>query len=516
MDGTSAFGEQDSRPQPGSPMSGGGSVREPERLRDPENPRRGRLWSKVLWVLILIVSCGIFAMQFAAQATMVANPVPPPQQVPSMELRYAARVNFGMEKLGNSLGLPPGSAAAGDLRTMISNSSTGPIELVRAAIVAAAATGDRELAITLLDNASGELSELHRELEPLDDPEEQAEREQWFEDMRRDISDVGAVVSQLDATQLSQDELDRLEVRHGDFGTMIRIISSPDSDPLRQQFEERGVRTLISVFVMVGIAGLAVLTGFVLFVIAFVMVLTKKIEPRLNIQRQWPHHKRTLLLEAFLLFMLSFIAVTVAAGFIHAKTGTDVQPFLIWLMLLTPLWPLLRGMSWSDLHIALGWHANGKGIAGVFKEAALGFVGYLAGLPIVIGFIIVSLLLVFLTHSEPSHPATTEAMNADFMTALKLYVLASLWAPIVEESVFRGLLYYNMRRWAAPLVSGFVVAFLFAFIHPQGLALIPALMGLAVVFALVREWRGSLIGPMVAHGVHNAFVISLIIFVLGK
>jgi membrane protease YdiL (CAAX protease family) len=36
------------------------------------------------------------------------------------------------------------------------------------------------------------------------------------------------------------------------------------------------------------------------------------------------------------------------------------------------------------------------------------------------------------------------------------------------------------------------------------------------VFALIREWRGSLIGPIVAHAVHNGFVITLILLVFSK
>lgn len=496
-------------------MSGGGSVREPERLGEPENPNRGRLRSKLVWLAILLVAAMIFLMQVASSDALVENPTPPPQDVPSMELRYASRVNFGASRFEDTMSLPSGSVASSDLSGMLRDYATGPIELVRAAIVAAAVDGNRELAAQLLDEARLELERLEPELQPLEDEQAQEQRRAWFEDMRRDIEQVGIAASLLDGTQLDQDELDRLKDRHGDFGEMVLVIGAPDNSPLRQRFESRGMRTLIAVIVMVSIAGLASLAGFGLFILAIVLLATGRVRRRLNLQIQWSHHKRTLLLEGFLLFLISFIAVSIAAGLIQAGTGLDLQPLLIWLMLLTPFWPLLRGMSWDELHLALGWHANGDGFKGALKEAGLGFVGYLAGLPIVIGFIVVSLILAALMNSQPSHPAVSEAMNADFMTALKLYVLASLWAPIVEETAFRGLLYYNMRKWLSPVITGLAVAFIFAIIHPQGLALVPALMGLAVVFALLRELRGSMIGPMVAHAVHNAFVMSLVIFVLG-
>jgi membrane protease YdiL (CAAX protease family) len=46
-------------------------------------------------------------------------------------------------------------------------------------------------------------------------------------------------------------------------------------------------------------------------------------------------------------------------------------------------------------------------------------------------------------------------------------------------------------------------------IHPQGVLFAPALGGLAVGFCLYREWRGSLIAPIVAHGINNAVTLTL-------
>ena len=82
--------------------------------------------------------------------------------------------------------------------------------------------------------------------------------------------------------------------------------------------------------------------------------------------------------------------------------------------------------------------------------------------------------------------------------------------------MFRGVLYRHLReascllRYATSvLLSILVVSFLFAAIHPQGLVAIPPLMGLAVAFNLIREWRGTLVPGMVAHGVHNGLLMLL-------
>jgi membrane protease YdiL (CAAX protease family) len=39
---------------------------------------------------------------------------------------------------------------------------------------------------------------------------------------------------------------------------------------------------------------------------------------------------------------------------------------------------------------------------------------------------------------------------------------------------------------------------------------------LGAMFAFMREWRGSIIGPMVAHGMHNAFIITTVMLLLGQ
>jgi membrane protease YdiL (CAAX protease family) len=101
-------------------------------------------------------------------------------------------------------------------------------------------------------------------------------------------------------------------------------------------------------------------------------------------------------------------------------------------------------------------------------------------------------------------------------------ILASLGAPLIEETMFRGVLYRHLReasgriaRNASILASATLASFVFAVVHPQGWMLIPALMALAFVFSLVREWRGTLIPSMVAHGVHNGVLVLIGFFVLG-
>ena len=61
------------------------------------------------------------------------------------------------------------------------------------------------------------------------------------------------------------------------------------------------------------------------------------------------------------------------------------------------------------------------------------------------------------------------------------------------------------------LLSALITSFIFAVIHPQGLVAVPALMSLAIAFTLLREWRGTLIPGMVAHGINNGLLVALVL-----
>ena len=108
------------------------------------------------------------------------------------------------------------------------------------------------------------------------------------------------------------------------------------------------------------------------------------------------------------------------------------------------------------------------------------------------------------------------------MTILLVYLVACVGAPITEEIMFRGVLYRYLRElsrtWTLilSLVFSMVISsVLFAAIHPQGLTFIPVLGALAVAFCIGREWRGSLVAPMIAHGVNNGAVMTMSVFLFG-
>ena len=82
-------------------------------------------------------------------------------------------------------------------------------------------------------------------------------------------------------------------------------------------------------------------------------------------------------------------------------------------------------------------------------------------------------------------------------------VTAVLAAPLAEELLFRGLIYRLARRtwgaWPAAVVSSLV----FGLIHGEPWYLF-GLVGLGLILAYLYEATGSLLAPVIAHALHNA------------
>jgi len=122
----------------------------------------------------------------------------------------------------------------------------------------------------------------------------------------------------------------------------------------------------------------------------------------------------------------------------------------------------------------------------------------------------------------PMHPVVQELVGTGWWPRLQVLFLASVVAPIVEETMFRGVLYRHLREASAQggavvsvFFSGTFSALIFAVVHPQGLIAVPVLMGLAYGFAIAREWRGTLVPAMVAHGVSNGVIMTVATVLLG-
>ncbi len=105
-------------------------------------------------------------------------------------------------------------------------------------------------------------------------------------------------------------------------------------------------------------------------------------------------------------------------------------------------------------------------------------------------------------------------LQSSRITALIIAVIAATSAPLVEEIVYRGILYSALQRAAGPLVAIIVVTSLFAGLHvlqywPDKGA-ISAIALLSLALTIVRARTGRLLPCFVIHLVFNG-IQSLII-----
>ncbi|MFI5379836.1 MAG: CPBP family intramembrane glutamic endopeptidase [Tepidisphaerales bacterium] len=135
-------------------------------------------------------------------------------------------------------------------------------------------------------------------------------------------------------------------------------------------------------------------------------------------------------------------------------------------------------------------------------------------LPILALGMLLTVYLMRFTDRIPGHPLINE-ISGDLRKMIGVYALACIFAPIVEETLFRGALFHHFRgRWPW-WISAPIVAVIFAIIHPQGLLGLPVLILIALMLAALREWRGSLIASAVAHGLNNFIAATVALLLLG-
>jgi len=275
------------------------------------------------------------------------------------------------------------------------------------------------------------------------------------------------------------------------------------------------------------IMGTCLLVGIVVLVILLVRALIDQCYNGFQVRGT----NGNVYIETFVLWFLVFLGLAFipawleSEGWVGSTGGLLLTLIVSFAGLCVLVWPVLRGVPWSQVREDLGLHTG----RGFFQEFfCWGSASYCLALPIAaIGFGIMMLLMMVqksLTPDAPppTHPVQEMISSGDWVKTALVLVLGVVAAPIIEEIMFRGVLYRHLRElsgkwkcWLSVLASSLFSGFLFAAIHPQGWVAIPALMGLAVGFCLAREWRGTLLPGIFAHGFSNLLVLSLNIVLLG-
>jgi membrane protease YdiL (CAAX protease family) len=303
---------------------------------------------------------------------------------------------------------------------------------------------------------------------------------------------------------LESAERDRLVKRYGALGRIALAYGVPPDMEPRQSLQSEAFSLVIRLVVVgLGFLGLAI-ASLALVVLTIVWATRGKLRPMYVPGAS----VGAVFLEAFAIYLVLFIALGFGLRFAR---WSNIQWMWLALLILPVLfgWVIWRGVTVDQLRNALGWHAG----RGFIREIAAGVGGYIAGIPLIIIGGMITYLIVKYTGVRVSSPIVQELKGGALHIA-GVYAVACIFAPIMEETMFRGALFHHLRQRWGWAVSAPLVAVIFALLHPQGWVALPALGAIAVGLAALREWRGSLIAPIVAHACNNFIVLTVTLLVL--
>lgn len=479
-------------------------------VRSGRTPDKGTRRSRLLAAVLAVVLVGAtFIMQ---QASLRAQPAPTPSarassnDLTTLMLRMMTRLAHAADSVSAS------PAMKSQFRTsFLINLDQMATDLDEAGKVRVA------IAAGAIEGAEGANQRLDRLAAALGGDSEQSAEER--EEVRRDVEMLRRLYA---GEELAEESRERLRARHGWFGRLALTHGGDPGSPERQELF-KGARALL---VFLSAVGLGVFfafgLGFVLFITAIVLVAIGSVRPRFAP----PAPGGSVYLEVLVVFVAAFVGLKVLlmlASAALAPSGAAppawFEGFSLgaqWLLLLVPLWPLLRGVSWRQFRADTGLHAP----RGLLREVGAGILGYFAGLPILLAGAVASLILKtiadFITGRKgvPQNPILDYIAGGSPLLLFMLVTLATIWAPLVEETVFRGALYRHLRASMPIFFAGVLSALVFGMMHGYDFLLLGGVISLGLTFALIREWRGSLVGPIVAHALHNATVMALVLTLL--
>ena len=332
-----------------------------------------------------------------------------------------------------------------------------------------------------------------------------------------------------DGVELQSDD-DLLKKQLGWFGILLEADATK-----REEMEASAGKKILIVGGMVLCIGFAAIVGFVGLIILFVRALSGSVSS--GMAEGQPHHG--IYAEVFALWLILFVVVMTLAAILGATYAEDIPTLAMsfslmafFASLLALFWARIRGISWEQIRLDIGW-TSGRGLV---QETLWGIAGYAMMLPFLgVGVLLVLFLVMvqaffaesagsdpFAGTSGGAHPIVLDIANGGWQVRILLVALAAIAAPIIEETMFRGVLYRQLRTSSMKLgivlsiiCSVLLTSFLFAAIHPQGWIAIPGLMAIAIGMNLMREWRGTVLPSMIVHGVSNGLVTSMMIIFLS-
>lgn len=170
------------------------------------------------------------------------------------------------------------------------------------------------------------------------------------------------------------------------------------------------------------------------------------------------------------------------------------------LLTLGVAWLIVTGAGKRPFFRGLGWEW-GAGL-NLWRSVALAF-----------GLLALGYFVIYLT-GNPETPME-KALKTSRAAAITTAFLATFTAPLVEEVVYRGVLFSGLRKYLGAAWSGLFVVLVFAAVHvPQywpSVGTIFVILLLSAVLTVIRARTGQLLPCFVVHLVFNGVQSVLIV-----
>lgn len=200
-----------------------------------------------------------------------------------------------------------------------------------------------------------------------------------------------------------------------------------------------------------------------------------------------------------------FLSLGLATGWIaswwpHEKLLLYVNGFLTQLLFVVILLFLnhFRGWSWADY----GWRKNDLQPFGgsVIKIYGLTWVANL----------FYGVFLVRQGITPPDNDVYAKLLGQPTMVTLILnFILAGLLAPMIEETLFRGVIYQGLQTYFGKGTSMFLSALFFSGLHLQVYGLFPRFV-LGMALAYLFDKYHSVYPSIALHSLNNVVALTLV------
>ncbi|HEV2949308.1 MAG TPA: CPBP family intramembrane glutamic endopeptidase, partial [Gemmataceae bacterium] len=258
-----------------------------------------------------------------------------------------------------------------------------------------------------------------------------------------------------DAPSLSVSDRDYLREKLGWFGELA-LAPAQGPHEARERVLAPARRTALVLLMAGGLGLMAAAAGF--FGMIFLLIFYYMGHLRRGLETGIPYGG--LYAETFAVWMALFLGLEFVVGIF---AGEKYRFALLGLAMLSSLmalaWPVFRGVPWRQVREDVGWTSGRWPIL----EPLFGPAGYAMTLPMLgIGILMMTVFMGFKNAlspinpddyfgpvEQPSHPVMEDLLTGNWLRIVHVIVIAAIVAPIVEETMFRGVLYRHLREATA-------------------------------------------------------------------